>query len=238
MTDRPDLQGLPLERRATLLSGQDFWSTPPVEELGLPSLVLTDLRVEVTGDDAATASVTVTNTGDRAGAHVVQVYVSTTAGPVRRPLRELRAFTRVVLGPGESREVVLELGRRAFAYWDVVESGWVVAPGEYAVQVCADAETVLLEETVTLAGDELARVLTMDSSVAEWFAHPAAGPALVEALNATMPADAASPADQAMMLQMIGSMPMRRFAADFGAALPTDLLERLVAETAAARTAR
>ncbi|MGY1787094.1 glycoside hydrolase family 3 C-terminal domain-containing protein [Geodermatophilus sp. SYSU D00698] len=206
--------------------------------LSYTAFATSDLRVELTGADTATVSVTVTNTGDRAGGHVVQVYVSTTAGPVRRPLRELRAFTKVALGPGESREVVLELGRRAFAYWDVVESGWVVAPGEYAVQVCDDAETVLAAETVTLAGDDLVRVLTMDSSVAEWFTHPAAGPALVEALTATMPADAASPADQAVVLQMIGSMPMRRFATDFGAALPRDLLDRLMAETAAARSAR
>ncbi|SFP79390.1 beta-glucosidase [Geodermatophilus dictyosporus] len=205
--------------------------------LSYTTFATSDLRVEVTGDDTASVSVTVANTGDRAGAHVVQVYVSTAAGPVRRPLRELRAFTKVALGPGESRQVTLDLGRRAFAYWDVVESGWVVAPGEYAVQVCADAETVLLEQTVALAGDDLVPVLTMDSSVAEWFTHPAAGPALAEALTASLPADAASPGDQAMVLQMIGSMPMRRFATDFGAALPADLLDRLVAETAAARTA-
>ncbi|MGY1782367.1 glycoside hydrolase family 3 C-terminal domain-containing protein [Geodermatophilus sp. SYSU D01036] len=206
--------------------------------LSYTSFATSDLRVEVTGADTATAAVTVTDTGDRAGKHVVQVYVSTTAGPVRRPLRELRTFTKVALEPGESREVTLELGRRAFAYWDVVESGWVVAPGEYAVQVCADAETVLAAETVTLAGDDLVRVLTMESSVGEWFTHPAAGPALVEALTATMPADAASPAEQAVVLQMIGSMPMRRFATDFGAALPQDLLDRLMAETAAARANR
>jgi beta-glucosidase len=205
--------------------------------LSYTTFATSDLRVEATGDDAATASVTVTNTGDRAGAHVVQVYVSTTAGPVRRPLRELRAFTKVALGPGRSRTVSLELGRRAFAYWDVVEGGWVVASGEYAVQVCDDAERVLLEETVTLTGDHLVQALTMDSSVAEWFTHPAAGPALVEALTATMPADAASPEEQAMMLQMVGSMPMRRFATDFGAALPQDLLDRLVAESAARRPA-
>ncbi|WP_448640331.1 glycoside hydrolase family 3 C-terminal domain-containing protein [Geodermatophilus sp. URMC 63] len=203
--------------------------------LSYTSFATSDLRVEVTGRDTATVSVTVANTGDRAGRHVVQVYVSTTAGPVRRPLRELRAFTKVALGPRESRQVTLELDRRAFAYWDVVESGWVVAPGDYAVQVCADAGTVLVEQRVPLAGDDLVRVLTLDSSVAEWFAHPAAGPALVEALTAALPADAASPGDQEVMLRMIGSMPMRRFAADFGSALPADLLERLVAETAAAR---
>ncbi|MGY1727896.1 glycoside hydrolase family 3 C-terminal domain-containing protein [Geodermatophilus sp. SYSU D01062] len=206
--------------------------------LSYTTFATSDLRVEVTGADTATVAVTVTNTGDRAGRHVVQVYVSTTAGPVRRPLRELRAFTKVALEPGERREVTLELDRRAFAYWDVVESGWVVAPGEYAVQVCADAETVLAGRTVTLAGDDLVRVLTMESSVGEWFTHPDAGPALVEALIATMPAGAASPAEQAVMLQMIGSMPMRRFATDFGAALPQDLLDRLMAETAAARSTR
>ncbi|MGR7023121.1 glycoside hydrolase family 3 C-terminal domain-containing protein [Geodermatophilus sp. URMC 62] len=203
--------------------------------LSYTTFATADLRVEVTGRDTATVSVTVGNTGDRAGRHVVQVYVSTTAGPVRRPLRELRAFTKVALAPGESREVTLALHRRAFAYWDVVEAGWVVAAGEYAVQVCADAGTVLAERRVTLAGDDLVRVLTLESSVAEWFAHPAAGPALVEALTAALPADAASPDEQAVMLQMVGSMPMRRFAADFGAALPADLLDRLVAETAAAR---
>ncbi|SDC89736.1 beta-glucosidase [Geodermatophilus telluris] len=197
-----------------------------------------DLRVAVTGDDAASVAVTVRNTGDRAGAHVVQVYVSTAAGPVRRPLRELRAFTKVTLEPGESREVALDLDRRAFAYWDVVESGWVVAPGQYAVQVCADAETVLLEETVALAGDDLVRVLTMESSVAEWFAHPAAGPALAAALAESLPADAASPGDRELLLRMVGSMPMRRFATDFGSALPAGLLDRLAAETAAARAAR
>jgi beta-glucosidase len=203
--------------------------------LSYTTFATSDLRVEVTGDDTATASATVRNTGDRAGAHVVQVYVATTAGPVRRPLRELRAFTKVALEPGESRTVSLELGRRAFAYWDVVEGGWVVAPGGYAVQVCDDAETVLAQQRVGLAGDGLVRVLTLQSSVAEWFTHPAAGPALVEALTATVPGDAASPEEQAMMLQMVGSMPMRRFAADFGAALPQGLLDRLVAESAAAR---
>src|SRR6185312_5627478 len=73
-----------------------------------------DLRVEPAGRDAATAAVTVTNTGGRAGKHVVQVYVATTAGPVRRPARELRAFAKVSLAAGESRTVDLELGRRAF----------------------------------------------------------------------------------------------------------------------------
>ena len=192
-----------------------------------------DLQVATTGPDTATVALTVTNTGERAGRHVVQVYVATTAGPVRRPARELRAFTKVSLEPGQSRTVTLQLDRRAFAYWDVREGGWVVAPGEYTVQVGRSAAEVVAEQSVQLAGDVLVPELTLNSSVAEWFEHPVAGPQLLEGFLATMPEGAAEM--HAGMLQMIGSMPMRRFTADFGAVIPAAELERLMF---AARSAR
>src|SRR4029453_12871204 len=65
----------------------------------------TGLTVDSNDVDGALASVTVKNTGDRAGKHVVQLYVSTDAGPVRRPVRELRAFAKVELQAGEERTV-------------------------------------------------------------------------------------------------------------------------------------
>ena len=201
--------------------------------LSYTSFATTDLQVRTRGADGATVTVTVTNTGERAGRHVVQVYVATDAGPVRRPARELRAFTKVSLAAGESTTVGFELGRRAFAYWDVQEHDWVVAPGEYTVQIGASAADVVDERTVTLAGDDLVPELTMQSSVAEWFAHPVAGAPLREGFLAAMPDGAAEM--HAGMLQMIGSMPMRRFTADFGAAIPAAELDRLMAAARAAR---
>jgi beta-glucosidase len=192
-----------------------------------------DLQVRATGDDRATASVTVTNTGRRPGRHVVQVYVATTAGPVRRPARELRAFTKVSLEPGESRTVSFELDRRAFTYWDVREHGWVVAPGDYTVQIGRSASDVVAEAGVTLAGDDVVPELTLESSVEEWFAHPMVGAQLLKGFLAALPEDAAEMHDS--LLQMIGSMPMRRFAADFGAAIPAGELDRLIATAQAAR---
>ncbi|MGY1823073.1 glycoside hydrolase family 3 C-terminal domain-containing protein [Geodermatophilus sp. SYSU D00079] len=198
-----------------------------------------DLQVVATGDDTVRLSVTVADTGDRAGRHVVQVYVATSAGPVRRPARELRAFTSVLLAPGERRTVTLDLDRRAFAYWDVREGDWVVAPGEYAVQVCASAVDVLASATVTLAGDELLPALTLDSSVQEWLGHPVVGAELAEGFAVWLP-DLPPPSTEAGlgMLRMVGSMPMHRFVADLGAAVPAGELERLVARAAAARAER
>jgi beta-glucosidase len=196
----------------------------------------TGLQVAATGGDSATVSVTVTNTGGRAGKHVVQVYVATTAGPVRRPARELRAFTKVALEPGESRTVSLELDRRAFAHWDVREGGWVVPPGEYAVQVGDSALDVVAEAALTLAGDDLVPVLTLDSALGEWVAHPVVGAALVEGFAAWLP-DLPPPSTEAGlgMLRMVSSMPMRRFAADLGSSIPAGELDRLLERAAAAR---
>jgi beta-glucosidase len=201
--------------------------------LSYTTVETTDLQVRTDGNDRATVTVTVTNTGERAGRHVVQVYVATSAGPVRRPARELRAFGKVALEPGESQTVTFELDRRAFAYWDVREHDWVVAPGEYTVQVGRSSADVVAERTVTLAGDEIVPELTLQSSVAEWFAHPVAGAPLLEGFLASMPSGAAAMHEG--MLQMVGSMPMRRFAADFGSAIPMAELERLMAEARAAR---
>jgi beta-glucosidase len=201
--------------------------------LSYTTVETSDLQVEVTGEDTATVTLTVSNTGERAGRHVVQVYVATCAGPVRRPARELRAFTKVLLAPGESRTVVLELDRRSFAYWDVREHGWVVAPGEYTVQVGRSATDIVAEQPLTLPGDRIVRELTLESSVAEWFEHPIAGAPLLEGFLAAMPEGAAEM--HAGMLSMIGSMPMRRFTADFGSAIPAAELDRLMAAARAAR---
>jgi beta-glucosidase len=186
--------------------------------LGYTTFAVRDLVVTHTGDDAAEVSVTVANTGDRAGKHVVQVYVATSAGPVRRPARELRAFAKVALEPGESRRVTLPLDRRAFAYYDIKRADWAVAAGEYVVQIGEDAAEVVAEAVLTLPGDTLAPPpLTIESSLGEWFAHPVVGPQLTERLNTAAAAVATAPPtpeqaeENARLLRMAAPMPMSQF---------------------------
>ncbi|SEG92690.1 beta-glucosidase [Thermomonospora echinospora] len=188
-----------------------------------------DLSVTLTGDDTATVSVTVTNTGERAGKHVVQVYVATDAGPVRRPARELRAFTKIALEPGQSRVVELDLDRRAFAYYDIELGGWTVAAGEYTVQIGENAARVVAEQTITLPGDTVTKVLSLDSTVSDWFSHPAVGPALMGALAEGMTEEQARQSEQsADMLQMIASMPMRRFLNFTGIQIGPEALTEMI----------
>ena len=103
--------------------------------------------------DAAGVDVTVrvTNTGPRAGGDVVQVYVTDPESTLRRPERELRGFAKVHLGPGESTDVRITLGRRAFAAWDPEAGDWTVEPGRFLVHVARSSRDVhaTLEVDVT-----------------------------------------------------------------------------------------
>ena len=80
-------------------------------------------------DKPLKVKVTVTNTGSVEGDEVVQVYIHDSLASVVRPMKQLAAFKRVTLGPGESREVELEIPYRQFGLWDKdmhfgVEEGW------------------------------------------------------------------------------------------------------------------
>jgi len=99
----------------------------------------------------ATLSLEVTNSGDREGAEVVQAYVKPVAPPVERPVKELKAFAKVALLPGETRVVKLTLGPRAFAYYDVAAKGWRVARGRYEVLVGSSSRDIRLNGAVDVA---------------------------------------------------------------------------------------
>ncbi len=97
---------------------------------------------------SATLSLQVANTGSREGAEVVQVYVRPLKPPVARPEKELKAFAKVLLKPGETKTVSVALGPRAFAYYDPAAKAWSVAKGRYELLVGASSRDVRLTGSV------------------------------------------------------------------------------------------
>ena len=81
-----------------------------------------------------TVTARVTNTGSRAGAEVAQLYVGAPAG-AHEPVRQLKAYTKVTLKPGQTKTVRLELPRSALAAWNNSDTGWTVAKGHYQIYV-------------------------------------------------------------------------------------------------------
>jgi beta-glucosidase len=102
-----------------------------------------------TGDGNVAVSFDLTNTGDRAGAEVAQVYVADTHSNVPRPPKELKGFAKVYLEPGETQRVTIGLDRRSFAYYDVESGDWAVTPGDFEIIVGRSSETVELRQILT-----------------------------------------------------------------------------------------
>ena len=102
--------------------------------------------------DTVTVTVTVKNTGKRAGKTVAQVYVGDVEGYVNavRPVRELKAFRKVELQPGESKEVSFTLCKRAFATWRSEIHDWFVESGEFSIEVGDSSACLPLKATVTV----------------------------------------------------------------------------------------
>ncbi|KAI8692508.1 Beta-glucosidase [Fusarium sp. Ph1] len=84
-------------------------------------------------------AVTIENSGSVAGAEVLQLYVSALDSTVKRPVRELHGFDKVILQPGEKKEVSIDLDKYAMSYWDEKEDAWCLEKGRYQRTILGSA---------------------------------------------------------------------------------------------------
>lgn len=143
--------------------------------LSYTTFAYSDLSVTVLDDGpqpSVQVSVTVTNTGQRAGAEVVQLYVADLLAAVYRPAQELRAFEKLSLEPGQSSTVSLLLDQRAFAYWHPARREWVVEGGEFEVRAGASSRDIRLRSKITLTGGDTSWPLGSDPTLGEVLADP------------------------------------------------------------------
>ena len=119
--------------------------------LSYTTFEISNLRAaKTTTDGNLTFTVNVKNTGEREGAEVVQLYISDVEASVERPVKELKAFQKVTLAPGESRDVKLTINRRALSFWDEASNDWKAEPGEFKALVGNASDNLTCEATFTL----------------------------------------------------------------------------------------
>lgn len=103
--------------------------------IGAAKVSETSVAASALDNGNITVSVPVTNIGKCMGSEVVQLYVTDDKCSVARPVRELKAFKKVTLAPGESTTVTLTLPREAFTYFDAASHSWVLEPGSFTLSV-------------------------------------------------------------------------------------------------------
>ena len=113
----------------------------------LSNLNIDSGRFETEGK--VSVSLDVSNSGDRAGSEVVQLYVGDPEASVPRPPKELKAFAKVHLKPRETRRITLELVPRDFAFFDVARQSWSVEPGDFVLLVATSAADIKFESRIS-----------------------------------------------------------------------------------------
>ena len=104
---------------------------------------LTADKTSLTADDKMTFTVDVTNTGKCAGSETVQLYISDKQSSVSRPVKELKAFSKVYLQPGETRQVSLTIDKSALSFYNDQTGEWTVEPGDFEAMI-GDSSTHLV----------------------------------------------------------------------------------------------
>jgi beta-glucosidase len=196
-----------------------------------------ELDVSVTGSAAdgdlgINLSCGVTNTGDRAGQEVVQLYVGDPVAQVRRPVRELKGFQKVSLDPGATLKVDFTLSSRDLSYWSSVHGGWVLEGGTFELAVGASSRDLRLTTSLDVDAPPLLPHLDEMATLEEWLAHPAGAAALRELIGVDADGNPEGILANPELLKLIGNFPISSIASFPGLGLTPDGVDRLLERVA------
>jgi beta-glucosidase len=135
---------------------------------------------DITENDQLQVTLTVTNTGKVKGKEVIQLYVGDKESTVQRPVQELKAFDKIELEPGESKEVSLTLNNRDFSYYSKVYDRWLAESGEFDILIGSSSRDIRLKGSLNLSNSEkLNYKMTEFSFFSELWGNPQLKPLLI-----------------------------------------------------------
>ena len=193
----------------------------------------------INADDELTVSVKVTNTGKVEGKEVVQLYVTDKESSLIRPVKELKGFEKVSLKPGESKNVMFKLDKRAFAFYSVAAHDWLVEEGDFIISVGSSSRDIRLTDEVFVSSkDRIPVKYTVNSPLGDIAADPNSRKIfgnmfeeISKGMREAQPEDSMGAATELMTNAMLREMPIRAILSFSGEAFITyDELGKMIDE--------
>jgi len=100
---------------------------------------------QISGDESLTVSLDVTNTGDRKGAEVIQLYIQDVESSLERPFKELKRFNKVILNPKEKLTIDFDIGKDDLSFYDENLQNWIIEKGEFNVLIGSSSRDIRLQ---------------------------------------------------------------------------------------------
>jgi beta-glucosidase len=206
--------------------------------LAYTSFGYTDLTATITGrhqdgDLMVEVACHITNTGERRGKEVVQLYVGDREASVARPPRELRAFAKVDLDPGETTVVAFALTARDLSWWSTRLHDWALEAGEFQLAVGASSRDLRLTTTVDVAAPPPPVTLDAMATLQEWLADATGAALLHEAVGTDDQGRPKGILGNQELLPVIGNFPISTLAAFPGLGLTHELVHALIDQISA-----
>lgn len=185
--------------------------------LSYTQFAYSDLQVDqdsIQDTDQIKVTVTVKNIGAVPGKTAVQLYVRDVESAVRRPVRELKAFEKVPLRPGESKQISFTLDKRAFAYWEPKCHAWFVESGAFVIEIGESSRNIGCEKTIQVEGTTmLSFPVTETTTIGQLLKHPKGKVVVGQMMNSSAlthqdQTDSMGEGSERMMQQMMLDIPL------------------------------
>jgi beta-glucosidase len=185
--------------------------------------------------DSLLVTFRVGNIGERAGNEVVQLYILDYECTQQRPVKELKAFAKVELAPGESRQLGFVFSYEDFAFYNPVVNDWVVETGDFEILVGASSQDIRLMKTVHVdATKKWIAPLTRYSLIKEWTAHPVGRELIAPILNGMARSFSGNqdiPGNPVEMInRVIGDMPIIKLVGFSQGSFSMEMLDQMIIE--------
>ena len=189
---------------------------------------------DITDKDQLQVSLTVSNTGKVTGKEVIQLYVADKESTVQRPVKELKAFDKIELQPGESKEVSFTLNKRDFSYYSKVYDRWLAESGEFDILVGSSSRDIRLSGSLNLSNTEkLNYKMTMFSFFSEYWENPQLKPLLIEFMPNWIKAmtPEGKPVEEAKIEDFLQQQPLIKFPYFTGGEVDEQKIKAFVEQT-------
>ena len=201
-------------------------------EFGYSNLKLSS--TDITDKDQLQVSLTVTNTGKVKGKEVIQLYVADKESSVQRPVKELKAFDKIELAPGESKEVSFTLSVRDFSYYSKVYDRWLAESGEFDILIGSSSRDIRLKGSLNLSNTEkLNYKMTKFSFFSEYWENPQLKPLLIEFMPKWIKAmtPEGKPVEEAKIEDFLQQQPLIKFPYFTGGEVDEQSIKAFVEKT-------
>ena len=189
---------------------------------------------DITDKDQLEVSLTVTNTGKVKGKEVIQLYVADKESTVQRPVKELKAFDKIELEPGESKEVSFTLNNRDFSYYSKVYDRWLAESGEFDILVGSSSRDIRLKASLNLSNTEkLNYKMTVFSFFSEYWENPQLKPLLIDFMPKWIKAmtPEGKPVEEAKIEDFLQQQPLIKFPYFTGGEVDEQSIKAFVEKT-------